>query len=176
MSRQCIIVSAIGADRPGLVERISELIHEAGGNIEESRMCILGGDFALILLLSGPAPAVARIQKRLPSVARRLGLTCTIKATRPRRKTRRIDLYRLKVMGIDHPGIVHRVCASLAGQGVNVASLETRLEEAPMSGAPVFVMNVDLQAPLDLPAGDIRRAIEKACAEEALDFSLEVVS
>jgi glycine cleavage system transcriptional repressor len=170
------VISAIGADRPGLVDRISALIHEAGGNIEESRMAILGGDFALILLFSGAAASIARVRKGLPAAAKRLGLSCTIKETQPKRRASPVHVFRLKVMGIDHPGIVHRVSAAAAALGVNVASLDTRLEEAPMSGAPVFVMTADLQVPLDLPSGDVRRALEAVCSGEALDFSLEVVS
>jgi len=174
--RQNAVVSAIGTDRPGIVDRISALIHEAGGNIEESRMAILGGDFALILLFSGGEAAIGRVKKGLPAAAKRLGLSWTLKETQPKRKSGPVHVYRLKVRGIDHPGIVHRVSAATAALGVNVASLDTRLEEAPMSGAPVFVMTADLQVPLDLPSGDVRRALEAVCSGEVLDFTLEVVS
>ena len=58
-SRQYQVLTAVGRDRPGLVEKISSLLLGAGANLEDSRMAILGGEFALILLFSGTDQAVA---------------------------------------------------------------------------------------------------------------------
>ena len=46
------ILSAIGKDRPGLVADLARLVFEADANLEDSRMTILGTDFAVILLCS----------------------------------------------------------------------------------------------------------------------------
>jgi glycine cleavage system transcriptional repressor len=170
------VLSAIGVDRPGIVDRVSALIHKAGGNIEESRMAILGGDFAMILLFTGSSETVEKARKAMTRTATRLRLTASLKVTRPRTETGRFLVHRLRVTGLDHPGIMHRVSSVLADRDVNVASLETHLGEAPMSGAPVFVMTADLQAPLELSASEIRRALDRVCTQEALDFTLEVVS
>ncbi len=176
MSRTNAVITAIGADRPGIVDRLAGLIHEAGGNIEESRMAILGGDFALIQLFSGSPAAVAKVRKGLGRAARALRLSCTMKITRSRRKSKPFIVYRLNVSGLDHPGIVHRVAAALSRLDVNVATLDTHQAEAPMSGAPVFRLAADLQVPADLPAGELRRALERVCAAEAVDFALEIAS
>lgn len=170
------VLTAIGADRPGIVEQVSALIDEAGGNIEDSRMAILGGDFALILLFTGGASTVERIRKGMTRVARRLRLTCALKSTRPRAKGGGFLACRLRVTGLDHPGIVHRVGRVLARGGVNVASLDTHVSEAPVSGAPVFVLAADLQVPLGLPVTELRAALQQACDAEALDFTLDVRS
>jgi glycine cleavage system transcriptional repressor len=173
MSASRAVLSAVGPDRPGIVDRLSALIHEAGGNIEDSRMAILGGDFALVLLFAGPPAALARVRRCLGPLARRLKLSCSLKPTRPRRGPERRRLLRLDVRGLDHPGIVHHVTAVLAAQGVNVAALDTRLAEAPESGAPFFILKADLQAPRDLSLSDLRRSLDRVCASDALDFSIE---
>src|SRR5258708_19915436 len=46
-------LTAIGRDRPGIVARIARVLLDHGLNIEDSQMRILGGRFALILLLRG---------------------------------------------------------------------------------------------------------------------------
>ena len=46
-----LVVSALGTDRPGLVEALSETVVESGCNINDSRMAVLGGEFAIIMLL-----------------------------------------------------------------------------------------------------------------------------
>lgn len=176
MSNRQTVLTAIGADRPGIVDRVSSLIHDAGGNIEDSRMAILGGDFALILLFTGGAPAVARVRRGMVRAARALRLTYSLKSTRPRGKAGGHLVCRLRVTGLDHPGIVHRVGSVLAGGGVNVASLDTHVSEAPESGAPVFVLTAELQVPLGLPVAELRAGLQRACDAEALDFSLDVRS
>jgi glycine cleavage system transcriptional repressor len=42
------ILTAIGADRPGLVEEVSQFIFAHGGNIADSRMVNLRGQFAMM--------------------------------------------------------------------------------------------------------------------------------
>ena len=39
-NRSFVVFTAVGPDRPGLVNQISSLIHEAGANIEDNRMAM----------------------------------------------------------------------------------------------------------------------------------------
>ena len=43
-----IAISAVGQDRPGIVNELSRAILEYGCNIVDSRMTVLGGEFAII--------------------------------------------------------------------------------------------------------------------------------
>ena len=58
--RQLFALSAIGRDRPGIVADLAELIYECDCNLEDSRMTLLGSEFAVLLLLSGHGPDVER--------------------------------------------------------------------------------------------------------------------
>jgi len=44
-----LVMTVIGADRPGLVQMVAARVADHGGNWLESRMCRLGGQFAGIL-------------------------------------------------------------------------------------------------------------------------------
>jgi glycine cleavage system regulatory protein len=44
-----LVMTVIGADRPGLVQLVAATVADHGGNWLESRMCHLGGQFAGIL-------------------------------------------------------------------------------------------------------------------------------
>ena len=59
------IVTAIGADRPGLVEELSRFIFDRGGNIEDSRMVNLRGQFAMMVLVAGPPDTLHKIRLEL---------------------------------------------------------------------------------------------------------------
>ncbi|HDO34642.1 MAG TPA: glycine cleavage system protein R, partial [Chromatiales bacterium] len=55
-----LVVSALGQDRPGIVNELSLAILNCGCNIEDSRMTVLGGEFAVILLVSGNWSTIAK--------------------------------------------------------------------------------------------------------------------
>src|SRR5438445_12816212 len=59
------IFTALGSDRPGLVDEVSQFIFERGGNIEDSRMVNLRGQFAMMVLVGGADDALAKIRAEL---------------------------------------------------------------------------------------------------------------
>ncbi|HKY40891.1 MAG TPA: ACT domain-containing protein [Polyangiaceae bacterium] len=169
-----LVLTAVGPDRPGLVSEIASAVHGAGANLEDSRMAILGGEFALLVLVSGTETAATALEQASGSLGDRLGLRVLSKRTG--RGTQKHYLpYRISVTGFDRPGIVLRVSEILARRGVNVASLESRLSYAPLSGTAMFVLEAELQVPSEVALADLRRELEAQCDEENLDLSLESV-
>ena len=171
-SRKYMVLSAVGADRPGLVQKVSALIQEGGGNLEDSRMAILGGEFALILLFSGDDTAVTAVEKQVERSAEALGLTFTLRPTQSA-VSKEFLPYQLRVDGVDRPGIVSGVTAVLAAREINVAALESRVVCAPHSGTPMFSLKAELQLPSQIALGTLRRALQDYCDDENLDVSLE---
>ena len=169
-----LVLTAVGPDRPGLVSEIAAAIHAAGANLEDSRMAILGGEFALLLLLSGPESAAAAIEKASAPLGEKLGLRVLSKRT-GRGVPKNFLPYHISVTGFDRPGIVLRISEILARRGVNVASLESRLAYAPLSGTPMFVLEADLQVPSEVALSELRRELSAQCDDENLDLTLESV-
>lgn len=169
-----LVLTAVGPDRPGLVSEIASAVHGAGANLEDSRMAILGGEFALLVLLSGSEAAAAAVEKISGPLGERLGLRVLLKRTE--RGPRKAFLpYRISVTGFDRPGIVSKVSEILARRGVNVASLESHLAYAPLSGTPMFVLEAELQVPSEVVLTELRRELTAQCDEENLDLSFETV-
>jgi predicted amino acid-binding ACT domain protein len=65
--RKWFIVSAIGRDRPGIVADLAQLVFDCEANLEDSRMTLLGNEFAAILLCSGQGP---ELEQRLAKGAK----------------------------------------------------------------------------------------------------------
>ena len=172
-NKSYLVLTAVGPDRPGLVSEISSLVHSAGANLEDSRMAILGGEFALLVLVSGDEKATSEVAAQGEALGARLGLRLMTKPTTSRQAARDFLPFEIRVTGVDRPGIVQRVAGVLAGRGVNVASLESRLEFAPESGTPMFILEANLQLPSALVLEDLRRELSKACEEESWDYALE---
>jgi glycine cleavage system transcriptional repressor len=173
LARQYRILTAVGRDRPGLVEKISALLLMAGANVEDSRMAILGGEFALILLFSGPDAAVAAVAQQSEALADQLGLRITLATTEARTGRGEFLSYSLEVGGVDRPGIVAHVSALLAGHEINVAALESRVSYAPLSGTPMFQLRAELEVPSRTGLAKLRAQLGQLCEDENLDFWLE---
>jgi glycine cleavage system transcriptional repressor len=173
-NRGYVVLTAVGPDRPGLVSELSALVGGAGANIEDSRMAILGGEFAVIMLLSGSAAAIEAARQIGPRVESKLGLRCLMKDTSPAHPPAEYLLYRIAVTGVDRPGIVQAIADILADRDINVASLESRLTYAPFSATPMFVLEADLQVPSKIGLSELRNDLAATCEEENLDFRLEL--
>src|SRR6478736_3317307 len=159
-----LVLTAVGPDRPGLVSEISSLVLSAGANLEDSRMAILGGEFALLVLVSGDEKATREVAARGDALGAKLGLRLLTKPTTSRQVATDFSPFEIRVTGVDRPGIV---------RGVNVASFESRLEFAPESGTPMFILEASLQIPSALALEDLRRELGIACEEEDWEYTLE---
>lgn len=174
MLSSCLVITAVGPDRPGLVKDVSLRIHAASANLEDTRMAILGGEFALLLLVTGEAAALERVRAAVPEIEQSLGLKLVVKDTHRPSTAQQYLLYRLRVSGVDHPGIVHVVSDILARHAVNVATLESRIHYAPLSGTPMFVLDAEIQVPSRVVVRELRQELDGVCETDNLDFTLEV--
>lgn len=168
-----IVMTAVGPDRSGLVNAITSKIHEAGANLEDSRMAILGGEFALLLLIAGSTDSLARLEAARPELESTLGLNIITKRTERSAPSKAYLPYQLKVTGFDRPGIVHQVSELLAKLDVNVASLQSRVSFAPLSGTPMFILDAQLQVPGQSTLRTLKQELARTCDEVDLDFSLD---
>lgn len=169
-----LVITAVGPDRPGIVSEIARVIRSAGANLEDSRMAVLGGEFALLLLISGPDAALGRVESRIVEGEAALGLRLLSKRTSSPSAPSSVQPYAIKVSGIDRPGIVEAVTGILARRGVNVRSLESRVSNAPLSGTPLFTLEAELDVPSEVTLAELRRELAGRCEEENLDLSLNV--
>lgn len=171
--RRYVVLTAVGPDRPGLVNEISALIRTAGANLEDSRMAILGGEFAIILLIAGAPDAIERVKQIGAQLEGELKLRCILKETSRVAAPTDYLPYRIQVSGADRPGIVQAIAAILASRGINVASLESRVTYAPESGTPMFLLEAALRVPSKIVLSELRSQLAATCEEENLDFALE---
>lgn len=137
-------VSAIGRDRPGIVAAIAERLLEVEGNVEDSRMTIIGGHFAVMLIVATPEDrGRADVEAALRPAAESLSLQALSVSEVDRERTGQLSDHVITVYGSDHPGILHAVSATLAASGVNITDLQTRL--AGTAEEPIYVMMLEVE-------------------------------
>lgn len=169
-----LAVTAIGRDHPGIVARLAGALLELKGNLEDSQMSILGGHFAVMLLVSVPdSTERAHVAERLAGVAEELELEALSVAevgpgSEPSQPTHVLSVY-----GADRPGIVHSVSSALAELAVNITDLETKLTGS--EEAPVYVMVLEVALGTAVP-GDVEAALHRAGGEAGVEVSLRELS
>ncbi len=171
------ILTAIGTDRPGIVDELSQFIFDRGGNIEDSRMVNLRGQFAMMVLVGGAADVLERLGREMGEFSRRSGMSAELRPAAAERRPGSAAApdalpYRLVGTGIDQPGLVHHLAHVLRELNVNIESLETRLTPAPYTGAPMFELEAVLSVPRATPLSQLRQKLAAACDEINMDWDL----
>jgi glycine cleavage system transcriptional repressor len=173
-------ISAIGRDRPGIVAGVTEALLDFDGNIEDSRMSILGGHFSMTLIVSlgqseadppgdGGAALEERLRRELEAVKERLDLegisvspVDDLSGTAPRAS------HILSVYGADHPGIVHSVSAKLTERDISITDLETKLTGG---DRPLYVMVIEIAAS-DADSAELTEALDALAKQAGLEISM----
>ena len=167
---ESLVVTVIGKDRPGLVELVSAVVEEHGGDWVESRMSRLAGEFAGILRVSVPAARADALSEGLEGL-RSEGLRVVVeRGFEDAVEEGHVIL--LELIGSDRPGIVHKISEALAARGVNVDELNTECEGAPWSGGTLFKAMARLRAPRALDLDQLRESLEAIAGDLMVDISI----
>ena len=171
-------VTVISKDRPGIVADISEVLYRLGCNLEDSSCTMLGGDFAIILIVSHAKPfPKSRLGDEFRLLHERTGLTVYVRALTeeevcPAKEEGELCL--VSVYGSDRPGIVYRVTRALADRRVNITDLNTRLigtrEE------PVYVLMLEAILPNGMAVEGLEHLLEKLKKELNVEISVRAIT
>lgn len=172
-SNDYLVITAAGDDKVGLVEAFSAKITDTGCNIEQSRMTVLAGQFAILMLVSGPWNALSKLEGQLENLGRQLGLTITHKRTREKERREATIPYHVNVVALDHPGIVHRLSRFFASRGINIEELSTDTYPAPHTGTRMFAVHMDVGVPADTHIATLRADFFDYCDDLNLDATFE---
>ena len=153
------IISASGPDRSGIIYDISNNITNIGGNINNSKMSVLGNNFALILDVDFKEEIPKNIlQSELNSNLESKKLQIHVHENlvndneneNENENEPEPDLYKIKKTGRyyslsiichDIPGIVNTLTHILKVNNFNIKDMETKSVSAPMAGYPIFEIN-----------------------------------
>jgi glycine cleavage system regulatory protein len=167
-----LILTIVGADRPGLVNLISDRVTAFGGNWLESRLANLSGQFAGMVHLHVPQanaePLIAAFRD-LESQGLRIVVTRgTDAASGPAGRRMKLEL-----VGQDRPGIVRDISHALASRGVSIEELETDCISGSMSGESLVRACAQLRVPTEVSTVQLRNALEALANDLMVDLTLD---
>ena len=169
---QLIVISALGSDRPGIVESLSRAVLERQGNILDSRMTVLGGEFAVLMLVAGSEATLSQLEADRDSLGQALDLLITLKRTRQRGQRPAALPYEVDVVAMDNPGIVHEIANFFSSRSINIDDLHTGTYAAPHTGTPMFSLHLVLSMSAEQSVAQLRDAFLDFCEARNLDATM----
>lgn len=133
------MLTLVGADRPGIVARVTRALYGVGCNLGEASMIRLGGNFTIMLMVGG-GRGCGELQTALEPVAEELGLRLHLDPVPGGLHQHLVPNIQVRVAGADRAGIVADVTEILAEQGFNILELESDVAGDVQS--PIYIMNI----------------------------------
>ncbi|HEC19402.1 MAG TPA: glycine cleavage system protein R [Gammaproteobacteria bacterium] len=168
-----LVITALGEDRPGIVDKLTETVVDCQCNVIDSRMSVLGGEFAVMLLVSGKWNQLAKLEDALQACAESLGLTLICKRTEPRAVTTDLMPYSIEVISIDQPGIVHELARFFSSRNINIQELSTTQYAAAHTGTPMFALHLTANIPASMHIAALRDEFLDFCETQNMDATME---
>lgn len=167
-----VIMTLVGPDRPGLVDKISDAVQQNEGNWLQSRMARLAGQFAGIVRIDVSPDRVESLKASLNALAdQQLTIVTALDSVEPQPASS--TPLTVNVVGNDRPGIVRRISAVLSSHEVNVEELITECKDAPHSGGSLFEATARLQIPEGMSVELLQDELERIATDLMIDISVD---
>lgn len=170
-----LVLSALGEDRPGIVDEISRCVMDCGCNILDSRMAVLGGNFALLLQVNGNWNTLAKLEGQLQGLSERLDLSVTARRSGELLSGTDLLPYAVEVIALDQPGIVHNLARFFSKRKINIQEMVTSSYAAAHTGTPMFSVHMTVSISPNTRISDLREDFAAFCDNLNLDAVIEPV-
>jgi glycine cleavage system regulatory protein len=167
-----LILTVAGADRPGLVAAVADVVDAHGGNWENSSLAELAGTFAGVIEVSVPTERTGELETALRAIQGQGLLTLSVLTGAPGTENADEQLLEIQVLGNDRPGIVREVSGVLNAHALSIEELATETRDAAMAGGRLFEASVVAKVPGDVDLDALRADLERIAAEIQVDITL----
>lgn len=171
-----IVITLTGPDRVGIVEEVSEVVVRLAGNVETSRMMRLGGEFAILMLVTLPAEQVGELEIELEYL-RAQDYVFSVRATRQSQAGAHPGWrpYRVEVQGADHEGIIHQIAQACSKLGISIDSMDSWVTRAPMSGVGLFSMMALVVVPPKIVDTEWKEMLTATAEEAGVEIAISPI-
>jgi glycine cleavage system regulatory protein len=167
-----LVLTVIGDDRAGLVEALSQVVTDHGGNWEHSQMAELAGKFAGLVVVTVPAEQTDALTDALRGLDGLLNVSAHPGTEAAQAEAGQHERLTIDLLGNDHAGIVRDVSSVLARSGLSIETMSTESREAPMAGGILFEAHVVVRVPPSVDLGAVRQGLERLATELLVDINV----
>ncbi|MGB0894098.1 MAG: glycine cleavage system protein R [Parashewanella sp.] len=169
-----LVVTAMGADRPGIVSQIARLASDCDCDIVDSRVALFGNEFTFAFMLSGSWAAIAKIESTLPALSAELELLTIMKRTSTHTPTHFASRIEATFSGQDQRGTMKAITEFLAEKSLDLASMKSHAETA--NGEPTQQIQLSINVPNNLPLDTLESDITAFAHSLSLDCKFKLLT
>ena len=169
-------LTIVGRDRPGIVSQVTGILFDLGCNIADSSCSILGGQFAMILILGHPEFNHRESFGDAFKPLEEADLTVALRVLKPGGEVHTAlegEICMISVYGADKPGIVYRVARVLGERQINITDLNTKLVGS--EEQPVYVMILEAILPAGTSDQDVNAWMDPLRSQLQVDISVRTI-
>lgn len=170
--KESLVVTLIGADRRGIVAQLAAVASDCNAGWEESKLARLAGRFAGVVRFEADAASIDRLERALKEIAID-GIRLTVDRGSAPASPPGAAWIRLELVGHDRRGIVRDISAALARHRVSIDELDTDIENASMSGEPLFRARAWLRLLDDVDHDALRADLESIADDLMVELTLD---
>lgn len=160
-----LVLTLIGKDKPGLVEKLATVINANHGNWTASNLSHLAGFFAGILQVEVSVEHADTLTAALQQIEE-----LDIHVHEGDNQT--LDNHKLLkfvITGNDRPGIVRELSSVIKHKGTNIVHFESSKQSAPNWGVPLFHAIATVELPASLNKDEVVTALEAIASDVVVD-------
>lgn len=174
---QHLVITAIGADRPGVCNQVVHLVAEAGCNIVDSRIALFGNEFTLIMLISGNITSITRVETTLPPLGQALDLITIMKRTSPHTEPEHCYTVEVFVESEDRPGLTEQFTHFFADRNIGMASLSAKAIDKQKLNltADLFQISITAKVDSDCNLMQLQEDFNALCSSLSVQGSLNFI-
>ena len=147
------VVTAFGVDKPGIIADLTAKVLAARGNVEESRMTNLCGDFTISMRVSFVGADAVR-ETLEASLSQIPSITTSVRVSSDACEESNTELKRVRLRGEDFPGITNALAKILHERGVNIERMRTDTTDAPFGAEKLFLVDAIVRVPREVCLSD----------------------
>ena len=156
MTQRQVLLTVIGKDRPGIISTVTGILFKQRCNLEDISMTILENAFSMMMVVSLPPGRQAAVQKAFQVLEKKAGLCCYWKSFvgRPKRGEAHAKdsvTHLITAVGRDRTGIVYKISQTLAGFGLNITDLNSRILGQGQKAVYAMALEVDIPERFAIP-------------------------
>src|SRR5918911_3809027 len=166
-------LALVGPDRPGIVAGATAALAELKCSLEDVSTTILRGHFAMVMVLTAPPQASARMLR--DAVERRLaGFDVNVEVWRAdAAPTPVAATHVLTAHGEDRIGIVAGLSGILAQAGVNICEMASLVDDA--GDLRTYVVALEVAVPADVDAEELSERLQATATSLGLKLTIAAV-
>lgn len=173
---QHFALTVVGRDRPGIVAQVTGILFNLGCNIADSSCSILGGQFAMILIIAHPTFVNRESFGDAFQPLEDADLTVALRVLKPGGELHPDltgEICMISVYGADKPGIVYHVAKILGERRINITDLNTKLVGPEQR--PVYVMIIEAVLPETVSEQDVDAWMAPLREQLQVDISVRTI-